>query len=284
MELVKDSWVDPELQEYFADVLYRLEWLHPEGGGEVYLFILFEHKSHPDAHTALQVLRYMTQQWHAHVKTGTLPLPFIIPLVMYHGETRWTYPLTFDSLFGKIPAGMQAYVPRFSYELLDLSLHSSREIVGSSLVRTAFAAMHSIFDPNLHDRLPEILKTLASGTPSEVKFLATIVRYFATASTLNESQLSAALNVSFPLQASTLMPTLAETWMQKGEQKGIQQGTHSGQLAVIIKLLAQKFGAAIEPAHQAKLEHLSLADLDRLTEEWPSIMTSDQLHQWLAQH
>lgn len=54
MELVKDSWVDPELQEYFADVLYRLEWLQPEGGGEVYLFILFEHKSYPDDRASFQ--------------------------------------------------------------------------------------------------------------------------------------------------------------------------------------------------------------------------------------
>ena len=187
-------------------------------------------------------------------------------------------------------------MPQFSYELLDLSLRSPREIVGNALVRTTFSAMHSIFDPNLNQHLPEILKTLASGTPAEVKFLETIVRYFVAAGSLNESDVSAALTVSFPQQVSQLMPTLAETWIERGKQEGIelgkqegielgkQEGKHDTLLLVIARLLAQKLGRTIEPALQAKLENLSSAELDRLTGELLHITTEDELRQWLAQH
>lgn len=48
MEVVKDSWVDPELQEHFADVLYQLKWRDPGITSSVYLFLLFEHKSQPE--------------------------------------------------------------------------------------------------------------------------------------------------------------------------------------------------------------------------------------------
>ena len=92
------------------------------------------------------------------------------------------------------------------------------------------------------------------------------------------------INVSFPLQASTLMPTLAETWMQKGEQKGMLKGTHDGRLAVITELLAHQFGEAISPDLQIQLEGLSADDLGKLTKDLRTITTSDQLRQWLAVH
>lgn len=287
MELVKDSWVDEELRQHFADVLYRLKWLNPDGSaGDVFLFILFEHKSQPDAETAFQLLRYMVQQWHSHLKTGSLPLPFIIPLVMYHGEAKWNYPQTFESLFGEIPSDMRGYVPRFSYELLDLSLHSKRQIVGDALVRSTFSLMQSVFAANLDERMPEILETLATIRPAELRLLEMMLRYVSVTGSLSESDLSAAVQAAFPLQASELMPTLAETWMQKGiekgMEKGMEKGAHSGQLSLIIRQLTIKFGPAIDAAVQTEVGMLSTANLDQLGEDLLSLKTVDELHQWLA--
>jgi hypothetical protein len=41
-ELVKDSFVDPELQEHFSDLLYRVRL---KRGGTAFVYVLFEHKS-----------------------------------------------------------------------------------------------------------------------------------------------------------------------------------------------------------------------------------------------
>ncbi len=287
MELVKDSWVDEELRQHFADVLYRLKWLNPDGSvGDVYLFVLFEHKSQPDAETPFQLLRYMVQQWHSHLKTGSLPLPFIIPLVMYHGEAKWNHPQTFECLFGDIPADMRGYVPQFSYELLDLSLHSKRQIVGDALVRSTFSLMQSVFAANLDERLPEILKTLATIRPAELRLLEVMLRYVSVTGSLSESDLSAAVKAAFPLQASELMPTLAETWMERGMErgmeKGMEKGVHSGQLSVIVRQLTVKFGDAIDSAVQTDLGELSTADLSQLSEDLLKLTTVDELRQWLA--
>src|SRR5437868_11362013 len=59
-ELVKDSFVDAELQEHLSDLLYRVR-LKP--GGEAYVYVLFEHKSAPDAWVAFQLLRYLVRIW-----------------------------------------------------------------------------------------------------------------------------------------------------------------------------------------------------------------------------
>jgi predicted transposase/invertase (TIGR01784 family) len=55
-ELVKDSFVDAELQQHFSDLLYQVRL---KRGGEAYAYVLFEHKSAPDAWVAFQVLRYV---------------------------------------------------------------------------------------------------------------------------------------------------------------------------------------------------------------------------------
>ena len=46
IELVKDSFVDEALQEFFTDMLYRVRLTD---GGSAYVYILFEHKSYTDA-------------------------------------------------------------------------------------------------------------------------------------------------------------------------------------------------------------------------------------------
>lgn len=50
LEIRKDSFIDPDLQEHFSDILYRIGLA---GGGE----------SYPDPRIAWQLLRYMTRIW-----------------------------------------------------------------------------------------------------------------------------------------------------------------------------------------------------------------------------
>src|SRR5262245_58439780 len=59
-ELVKDSFIDAELQQHFSDLLYRVRL---KQGGAAYVYLLFEHKSAPDAWVAFQLLRYKARIW-----------------------------------------------------------------------------------------------------------------------------------------------------------------------------------------------------------------------------
>ncbi len=79
----KDTFVDPELKEHYSDLLYKVS---RKDASEVFVYILFEHKSHPESMVALQLLRYMVNIWKSLPKQITIKkLPVIIPLVFYHG-------------------------------------------------------------------------------------------------------------------------------------------------------------------------------------------------------
>jgi predicted transposase/invertase (TIGR01784 family) len=85
LEICKDSFVDKDLKEYFSDLLYKVSF----GAQSGYVYMLFEHKSYPRKITALQLLSYICRIWNLHFTQQGLPLPVIIPLVLYHGRNEW---------------------------------------------------------------------------------------------------------------------------------------------------------------------------------------------------
>lgn len=227
----------------------------------------------------------MVRQWHRHLQMGTLPLPLIIPLVFYHGEAKWTVSQSSDALFGPIPPELRHLVPRFEYELLDVSLHSYLEIVGGSQVKPALSVMRSIFAPDLLDRMPEIWKSLDLTTPSGVESLETMLRYLSAGSSLDESDLSAALKTTFQNSRGDLMPTLAEKWVQQGVdqgvQLGVQQGVQQGQLSTLLRILHRKFGT-LQSEIQSQLAQLSTGELYLLSDDLLDLATADDLRCWIA--
>src|SRR3712207_4547968 len=60
LEISKDSFSDPALQEHLSDLLYKVT-LHE--CTETHIYVLFEHKSYPERLVAFQLLRYMVRIW-----------------------------------------------------------------------------------------------------------------------------------------------------------------------------------------------------------------------------
>jgi predicted transposase/invertase (TIGR01784 family) len=59
-ELVKDSFTDSELGEYFSDMIYKVRL---KDGSTAHIYILFEHKSYSDPMAGFQILCYMVRIW-----------------------------------------------------------------------------------------------------------------------------------------------------------------------------------------------------------------------------
>jgi len=83
LEYTKDSFVNGHPKEYFSDLLFVTYF---KDGSPGYVYILFEHKSYQERSIAFHILRYMVKIWE---KMDGPRFPVIIPLVLYHGETRW---------------------------------------------------------------------------------------------------------------------------------------------------------------------------------------------------
>jgi len=82
---VSQSFVDSTLRESLSDLVFEVPLVD---GDEALAVILFEHKSHPDPLTPLQVLRYIVRILDQRLREGQA-LCCVIPLVLYRGEQGW---------------------------------------------------------------------------------------------------------------------------------------------------------------------------------------------------
>ena len=228
LEIKKDSFVEKGLKEYFSDLLYCVD---TKNGGSSYVYVLFEHKSYPERLISLHLLRYMARIWEQAVKLGdSKPLPPVIPVVVYHGRSKWKVGLDFHDLFD-LPESLQEYLPDFRYLLCDLTQYSDEEMRGGG---------KHIFAEDLADRLPGILKLLKDllNKRSGLEYLETLLRYVASGSDqIREEEIECGIKEILREKGGDIMPTLAEQWIEQGIQQGILETSRTA----LIEVLEERF-------------------------------------------
>ena len=282
-ELLKDSFVDKDLQTHFSDLLYRVRL---KNGEEAFACLLFEHKSWPDEFTAFQVLRYKVRIWEQKLREGAKRLPLILPIVLYHGRARWQADTNFQSLIesGNQPA-LQKYVPGFEYFLCDLSALKEEEIKGAALLRVGLSLLKHIFSEDLPQRLMDIFAMFHQmQEQSALEFLQTVLKYLSIATDrVTKVELKRVLTSTFSEKEGGLMQTLAEQWIQEGLQQGLQQGLLQGVTKITLKMLRRKLGELNEWT-QTRISSLPSEQLDQLSEDLLDLNTIDDLEAWLDVH
>ena len=88
---------------------------------EVDIYILYEHKSYKDKRIFLQLLGYMLNMWKKDFEEKN-PLRVIVPLVFYHGKSKWDMPDEYVKQF-KVDEEITKYLLNFKYLLFNTSEH-----------------------------------------------------------------------------------------------------------------------------------------------------------------
>jgi predicted transposase/invertase (TIGR01784 family) len=225
-ELVKDSFVDAELQTHYSDLLYRVRLT---GGRDAYVYTLFEHKSVPDELVAFQLLRYMVRIWEYGLRQRGRLWP-ILPIVVYHGRATWKAGADCLSLLD-VPAALRSYQPDFRYWLCDLSAYDDAELRGAAFLRVALLALKYALRPELHQRLPDIGRLMweLSQQPGGLEQVATVLRYLVMGTDqITLEELRATLEETMPEVGGRLMGTIAEQLIEQGAKRGLEQGLQQG--------------------------------------------------------
>ena len=225
LEIVKDSFVDEALREYFSDILYKINYGRAEG----YVYLLFEHKSYPERWIHLQLLEYMLNIWRLHLKQQPkgqqeTRLPVILPLVLYHGERAWSLETRFAAMFDAPDEALAAYVPNFEYLVQDLTRYSDEEITGTVVSRVVMLLFKHIHDPDIFRKLPAIF-TLMQELLRQERGLHTIemlLRYVFNA--LEDITVTQLVTIAEQSLQGDMVMTLAEQLRTEGANKGYERG------------------------------------------------------------
>ncbi|MEM6265600.1 MAG: Rpn family recombination-promoting nuclease/putative transposase, partial [Bacteroidota bacterium] len=152
LSLLRDSYVDEELQEFQSDLIYLCE---TKSGTPVEVCILLEHKSYVPARPRIQLIQYLVNAWKSQIKEKDFDtgrdglLRPVIPVLLYHGQKRWK-DRSLEDYFHKIDgAEVGKYIPKFSYDLIDLNTYSAEEVAQMNLGMLELAVVALKFSRDL---------------------------------------------------------------------------------------------------------------------------------------
>lgn len=250
IEIAKDSFIADDLKEFYSDLLYTVTFAGESG----FVYILFEHKSYKDEPAPLQLLEYMVRIWRLHLKQGgRIPLPVILPVLLYHGQDAWCPDPRFSSLLSCPVEAMRRFIPDFDLVFFDLARYPDKDIRGKILTRVVLLLFKHIFDMDIKDRLPEIFSLLDAilKEDSGMKALEVLLRYvFSAIDDITVMDIKTMVETSLTGVKGDTVMTLAEQLRNEGFQRGEISGLLKGKLEGIIEGIEMavylKFGAGSE--------------------------------------
>ena len=178
LEITDGTYVDEKLKDKHSDIVYKIRI----NGLTAFLYLLFEHQSTPNPMMVFRLLCYMVNLWkeYADQHPDEQRLPFVMPVVLYHGTKKWTSPMHFSEMFhdkkGKKVKkekedhspwhrDFSVFIPDFTYELYDLSKYPDDMLMlGNSTAITAVLLIFKhIFDEDFNEHASRSLQFLAQS-------------------------------------------------------------------------------------------------------------------------
>jgi predicted transposase/invertase (TIGR01784 family) len=220
LKICKDTFIDRELDRYFSDVLYEIEFRKKP----LLLYFLFEHKSVPEWLASFQLLKYKVKIWELYLKQNKKKknekqfLPVIISQVIYHGKKKWSLDTRFIALFEET-ADLENYIPDFSYDLYDISHLPDEEIKGAVLLKIILKTLKYAFDPRLREKLKDIFKLFEqlSDKTKATEYLEILLRYLGDSRDFTTEELRESLTEVYE-EGGAILTTLSERLRQQGKQ------------------------------------------------------------------
>jgi predicted transposase/invertase (TIGR01784 family) len=219
------SFVDPELVPLHTDLLYAAAW---RGGAEAPVYVLFEHQSSSDRWMPFRLLRYMVRIWEHWLEEHEEPkaLPVIVPIVLYHGDERWSAARSFDALLDvpeAVRPALAEYLVRFAYmldnlaEIPDDRLHA-RDPVTAFVDLCLKHARGGALLVEILSRSGDLMREVRRTHGGRKAFLFIVEYIFDVSDTEHHQALTAALQREIGPEAKEILMTIAEQFIQQGER------------------------------------------------------------------
>ncbi len=234
------SFVDEKLKDFHSDLLFTAK---NTKGDNMQLYILFEHKSHPDYGVLQQLLAYQKEVYAKQKKYTP-----IIPVVFYHGKEKWNV----RTEFATPPEDLAKYALNFAYILIDLRKINLEEAKISLTIQAILYIFNNIWDVDKQDALRryiEIIAELFSDENSD-RLLRLILMYIFRVHDVEPAEVKKVIESVTPKKGDIAMTTaerLEKRGMEFGLSQGIQRGLQRG-------LQRGRQEGRQEGQYQAKLE------------------------------
>lgn len=279
------GFVDAHLRGTRSDRLYAVTLTDTPSA---LVYVLLEHKSHPDPRTPLQLVGYMVRIWERVLAQKQAPpdrLPPIFPVVVYHGRSPWRIP---TSLVETLAADVvvRDALRDLRYTVRDLGHVPVESLPVPPHLRAGLMALClGTADEAPLDRVVAIVAALPDDSLLERQVITYIVRTIQTLTTADWRRIAA---LAKPTREDDMVSLAAQEWMaeglkvgearglQIGEARGLQIGEARALRDSVIAVLEARFGP-LNSTVRERLDGMPPTDLRPLLTRAATISTVDAL-------
>ncbi len=292
--------VSDHLRERLSDLVWRAQW----GEDKIPVDLLMEFQSTVDRSMALrlQINAGLHSQCLLEAKQVSQRgrLPRVFPMLLYNGRGRWTTPEDASKLFEDAPAGLDRYLPRQPYYLLDVQRFDVSRLKGR---KNAAAALIRLENARWAEDIEKVVSDLIKWFPGS--------RHQALRRAFAAWLCQVLLPARFPegefpqieelQEVKSMLAERVREWpreweergwnrglkegLEKGREEGrdegweegLQQGIRLGEARLLEQQLRQKFGKLSKTLR----DRISKADSQSLSELAERVLTAETLDQVL---
>lgn len=198
----------------------------------IFFLLLLEFQSTVDFYMPIRIANYTSglflnlgHQKIINIKTD--PLPIVMPVVIYNGDSKWDVPTDLNSMYDNVPKDLVKYQLNQSYMLLDLSCFEPNHKI-NSILNGLFSLEETIHNnkDNFKDLFEEISLQHPTHSLTSQKIINSFLGYLEAkimARAYNNEELT-------PMSFETKIKKAFEQERLEGIQVGIQQGIEKGKL------------------------------------------------------
>ena len=239
LEKIPSIYVSDDFKQREDDVVWRVK----VGEDWVYLYLLIEFQSSVDKYMALRMMVYIGLLYQDLIKRGEAladgRLPPLLPIVLYNGNQKWTAATNIADLIAVVPGMVSQFKPSLHYLLIDENNYTDTELASlNNLVAAVFRLEHAS-SPGAVSDLVKLLIDWLQDRPDLRKMFAQWLR----ATLMRKPEYGIVMPQVDDLQEIRVMlADKLEVWAKAYIEEGKQEGRQEGEMLVLQRLLARRFG------------------------------------------
>ncbi|MBL7817017.1 MAG: Rpn family recombination-promoting nuclease/putative transposase [Saprospiraceae bacterium] len=239
LKLLSETHIDNKLLTQYSDSIHecalKIEEL-PENIRNrpdlpVFRFcFLWEHKSHkPYEPIESQQERYRYAIISSDKKNKRSP-SIVIPILIYHGATKWSKKLLYEEFEPFLPAEILAFIPHPKYIIIDIQATTEEEIaemVDLGVLRAAFLTLKNAHRKNFFQKDMRKALKFVERLPIDYvfqEFFKMLLEYMERRSELEPDVFNDIVEQNLDNNMVNTRKTMFEVAEERGVEKGIERG------------------------------------------------------------
>ncbi|MGI5860950.1 MAG: Rpn family recombination-promoting nuclease/putative transposase [Myxococcales bacterium] len=239
-------------------------FLIPLRGGAS-IFCVIAHKSTLDPDIGFHLLHHFDGIWQS-LMAHYDPLPPIVPLVVYNGQTRWSLPRRFsDGLTAPLAAGLALDFP---IQVFDLGVGDEMQLSAMPWLRGALRLLrHGVQSPGAEEAKGLLVGILSDLQGAPDSYLEAVRSYVLDRwEELTLQAFDEAMRAVMPDKEARVVSKAARQLLDEGRadglREGLARGRAEGMAATLLRLLERRFGPLPEEVRE-RAATASVSQLER---------------------